>query len=77
MRTQSCLRCFRGTLSATGAFWVCSACGLAITHRALKFEQERAGIARADTEGSQHDNQTTRPATQGIEKSAQAAKRIS
>lgn len=72
-----CPRCRQAGLYSTGAFWVCGACGLAITHQALKFEQEHAGIACADIEEGQHGNQTARQATQGIEKPAQSSKRIS
>nr|MBI3612989.1 hypothetical protein [Nitrospirota bacterium] len=43
MNTRSCLRCRRGTLFATGAFWRCERCGLAITQQALKVERERKG----------------------------------
>jgi hypothetical protein len=42
-----CPRCRRRNLYPTGAFWICSACGLAITEQALHYEQDD-GIARRE-----------------------------
>jgi len=45
-KLQLCPRCQQDGLYATGAFWRCASCGLAITHQALKVEM--AGTAHGD-----------------------------
>lgn len=44
-----CPRCQQEGLYATGAFWRCRACGLAITQQALRVEQAR-GLERGEGE---------------------------
>lgn len=42
-----CPSCEQGTLHSTGAFWVCEACGLAITQQALTFARTRRAVPDA------------------------------
>jgi transcription initiation factor TFIIIB Brf1 subunit/transcription initiation factor TFIIB len=39
-----CPRCRQSRLYPTGAFWICSACGLVITEQALHYEQDSEGL---------------------------------
>lgn len=42
MIVRYCPTCQRNSLSSTGAFWACAACGIAITTQALNRENSKA-----------------------------------
>jgi ribosomal protein L37AE/L43A len=46
-RGERCPRCRDARLQPTGAYWVCDACGLAITQQALRVDEAGLETIRA------------------------------